>query len=65
MDKKLAIKAADILYNIEQCESVIDAFKGFKNSLETENQDILGIIDETLLNLENYTAKKNEELNNL
>ena len=35
------------------------------NTLETNNQDILDIIDDALLKFENYIAKKNEELNNL
>lgn len=65
MDKNLAIKAANILYDIEECENVVDELSNFRNTLETNNQDILGIIDDALLKFENYIAKKNEELNNL
>jgi hypothetical protein len=37
MDKNLAIKAANILYDIEECENVVDELSNFRNTLETNN----------------------------
>lgn len=61
----MAIKIGNILFNIEECESVIDALKGLYNNVEITNKEIEDILNETTHKLQEYKTKKENELKDM
>lgn len=62
MEKKMAIKVSNILFNIEESEKAIDALKGLKDNIEINNQEIIDIIDDAINKINEYQIKKENEL---